>query len=217
MRRRKLTRILALLLKKMTEEKTAPQAMLHIFLETKDSVIRKNTFKKLRKLFSRLSFNDIYPALGPEKIEDRFKADFWEMVLKFGIDNSELCSIVRSSDLFFAKEAFDELLKRFRKRRISQDRMKSFLADIMIHRPEFAPDSWLLFKKLGPLSYEDILCIKNWNSENYQSDFYKPIRGEIEKTLNHLCKNHNKMLRRIRYVAQIIIRINKLKEKMGRE
>jgi len=106
LRRRKLTRILVLLLRKIAEEKTAPQAMLHIFLETRDSTLKKNTFKKLKKLFSRLSFANIYPALNPEKIEDRFKADFWEIALKFGLDNSELCSIVRSSDFFFAKTLF---------------------------------------------------------------------------------------------------------------
>lgn len=207
-KKRRLRKILALLLRKALSEKNAAQVFLHLFVETKNHELQKNAFKKLRKLIFRLSFNDIYPVLAPGKIKEHYKKDFWNLVLKLGVDWSDLLCITMHSDFFFAKEAFGELLKKHGKRRISRDRMKRFLIEIMTRRPEFVPEGWLVLKKLN-LSYEDMLCIKN--SKNYQSDIYNCIRDEIEKIFSQLAKNNEQTTTRIKHIDRVVTNLEELK------
>ena len=135
-------------LEEMMNLELASQAILRLFLETTDKDLKGKLFKKLRKVFSRLSFNDIYPALKAAKMPDSYKDGFWKMVIKFGVDSSELLNIIIYSDYFFADRAFDELVKRFQKGRISKDRMMRFLTQIITKRLEFSPKAWLLYKDL---------------------------------------------------------------------
>ncbi len=209
LKKRKLKRELAALLKEIMamSPEIAAKAILRIFLEAKYFPLRGNFFKKLRKVFFRLSFNDIYAALGYNKMKDHFKGDFWKMVLKFGVDNSDLLCIIVNSDYFFAKEAFNELLKRYGKRRISKDRMRRFLVEIMTRRLEFVSDSWQVLKKLS-FSYEDILFIKN--SEKYQSDIYGPIREEIQQIFEKLRKDHEQMTGKITELFTVLKQLEEL-------
>ncbi|MBU2540015.1 hypothetical protein KJ786_02545 [Patescibacteria group bacterium] len=187
--KRKLRKNLAFLMKKALSEKTAAQIFLRLFVETKNLDIQKNVFKKLRKLFPQLSFNDVYPILAPDKIKEGYKKDLWKMVLSLGIDWSDLLCITLYSDFFFAKEAFAELLKNYNKRRISKDRMKRFLIEIMTRRLEFVMEGWQVLKSMD-LSYDDICSIKN--SPNYNSNIFDSMRNDIQKIFENLSKNRER-------------------------
>lgn len=181
--KRKLRKELAILLKKALSEKNAAQIFLRLFVETRNHNIRENIFKKLRKLFPQLSFNDVYPILAPGKIKERYKKDLWKMVLSLGIDWSDLLCITLYGDFFFAKESFTELLEKYKKRWIGKDRMKRFLIEIMTRRLEFVPESWQILKEMN-LSYDDICSIKK--SENYDSKIFDSIRDDIQKIFENL-------------------------------
>lgn len=148
LQKRALERDLSNKLEQMMNLELAPQAILRLFLEITDLNLKAKLFKILKKVFSRLSFNDIYPVLKTAKMPDSYKNGFWKMVIKFGVDSSELLNIIIYSDYFFADKAFNELVKRFQKGRIPKDRMMRFLVQIITKRLEFGPKAWLLYKDL---------------------------------------------------------------------
>lgn len=208
-----LERDLTKLLKKILESKTAPQTILRMFLETNYRPLKEKLFRilKSKKIFFKLSFIDIYPTLNISKMSDRYKGEFWEMVIKFGVDPSDLLCIIINSDYFFAEKAFDELVEIFQEGVVSKDRMKRFLVEIITKRLEFSPKAWLLYKELckelNP-SYDDLFLISN--EPKLQSPPFTQISEEAAKMCEK-CRESNELT--AKDIAEIQNIVEKIKAK----
>ena len=188
------------LLKDTSNSKDAPKGLAQAFRRITYKPIRKQIFKRLKKVSRQLHFiDDIYPALAPGIIPARYQEDFWIITIGCGLDYSDYFSIIKNSDIFFAEKAYKIVERKFRKGRISKDRMRRYSTDIMATRLEFASRFWLILKPLYP-SLDDLNLI---DTDQLHTSF--PLIGaEIRQMKQKLQQADDILRQRIAEMEQTI-------------